>query len=205
MKKILGKVTPTAAAVAVTAVVSAGGGAYAAGQITSAQIKDHTITQADMTKRAVQVMQHQALRDRQAQVQQGFNQVKGDVKDVQGDVKDIQDAGGLPGAIYRVENYQNGGGGSASVACADDEAKSQQYTAIAGGVQGGDVASQSADGFAVQSSFPGRMDWGTGQPKPNRLDGWIVLGNGQRTDTLKVWALCIPTTDIPVQTVNLDN
>src|SRR4051812_9234823 len=66
---------------------------------------------------------------------------------------------GLAGAVYRVENYRNGGGGSATVACADDDATSQKYTAIAGGVQGSTVADQSADGFGVSSSFPGRMDW----------------------------------------------
>ena len=49
------------------------------------------------------------------------------------------------------------------------------------------------------------MDWDTGTPKPDRLDGWIVLGNGKYTDNLKVWALCIPTTTIPVETVNLNN
>jgi len=112
---------------------------------------------------------------------------------------------GLAGAVYRVEVYKNGGGGSATVACADDDATSQQYTAIAGGVQGSTVGTQSASGFAVSSSFPGRMDWSTNTPKPNRLDGWIILGNGVHTSTLKVWALCVPTTDIAVQTVNLDN
>src|SRR4051794_12667159 len=71
--------------------------------------------------------------------------------------KDIQDGGvhridlgprlqsnighGLTGAKFRVENYQNGGGGSATVACANDDAKSQKYTAIAGGVQGSTVDS----------------------------------------------------------------
>lgn len=114
-------------------------------------------------------------------------------------------ASGLAGAVYRVESYENGGGGSATVACADDPAVSQQYTAIAGGVQGSTVDSQSPNGFEVTSSFPGRMDWDTNAPKENRLDGWIVLGNGQYTGTLKVWALCVPTTDIPVQTVSLDN
>jgi hypothetical protein len=116
-----------------------------------------------------------------------------------------QGANGLADAVYRVENYLNGGGGSATVACADDDAVSQTYTAIAGGVQGSTVGTQSADGFAVTSSFPGRMDWNTGEPKANRLDGWIVLGNGKWTGTLKVWALCVPTTDISVQTVDLDN
>lgn len=116
--------------------------------------------------------------------------------------KTLDTAGSLKGAIYRVENYQNGGGGDATVACANSEEKSQKYTAIAGGVEAGHTGTND---FAVSASFPGRMDWTTGTPKPNRLDGWIVLGNGKYTDNLKVWALCIPTTSIPVQTVNLNN
>jgi hypothetical protein len=110
--------------------------------------------------------------------------------------------GTLRGAVYRVENYENGGGGDATVACANNEEKSQKYTAISGGVEAGHVGSNA---FSVTASFPGGMDWSTNTPKPGRLDGWIVLGNGQYTDTLKVWALCIPTTDIPVHTRDLDN
>jgi len=108
-------------------------------------------------------------------------------------------------SVYRVENYKNGGGGSATVACADDDTESQKYTAIAGGVEAGNVGNQGPNGFVMSSSFPGRMDWNTGEPKPGRLDGWIVLGNGNYTDNLKVWALCVPTTSIPVQQVDLDN
>jgi hypothetical protein len=111
----------------------------------------------------------------------------------------------LKGARFRVENYMNGGGGSATVACANDDATSQKFTAISGGVEGSTVASQSPTGFAVSSSFPGRMDWTTGTPKSGRLDGWIILGNGQQTSDLKVWALCVPTTDIPVQQIDLNN
>ena len=57
----------------------------------------------------------------------------------------------------------------------------------------------------MTASFPGRIDWNTGEPKAGRLDGWIILGNGKATDNLKVWALCVPTTSIPVDTVDLDN
>jgi hypothetical protein len=57
----------------------------------------------------------------------------------------------------------------------------------------------------VSASFPGRIDWSTGLPKQGRLDGWVILGNGQHTDNLQVWALCVPTVDIPVQKVNLSN
>ncbi len=118
-------------------------------------------------------------------------------------------AGTLRGAVYRVENYQNGGGGDATVACAKNDATSQKYTAIAGGVQAGHTGSEpghtGANAFSVSASFPGRMDWSTGTPKPGRLDGWIVLGNGQYTDNLKVWALCLPTSSIPVHQVDLNN
>lgn len=126
---------------------------------------------------------------------------------------------GLTGAVYRVANYTSGGTSSATVACADTDADSMNYTAIAGGVQGS-VSNSNANGtenansFAVTSSFPGRMDWagadgirdtgdaGEGLPKPGRLDGWVVLSNGKATSTLRVWALCVPTNSIPVETTN---
>jgi hypothetical protein len=113
----------------------------------------------------------------------------------------------LAGAVYRVENYTNGGAGDATVACAPDEATSRQYTAIAGGVETGHVESMTGtpNDFSVTASFPGRMDWNTGKPKADRLDGWIVLGNGPLQSSFKVWALCVPTTSIPVQQVDLDN
>ncbi|WP_456826870.1 hypothetical protein [Cellulomonas sp. P5_E12] len=112
---------------------------------------------------------------------------------------------GFSGAVYRSLTYLNGGGGSATVACADDNTVSQKYVAIAGGVQGSTVDTQSTDGFAVTSSFPGRMDWDTNAPKPNRLDGWIILGNNVHTTDLTVWALCVPTTSIEVQHSTIEN
>lgn len=112
---------------------------------------------------------------------------------------------GLAGAVYRTLTYTNGGGGSATVACADDDTASRAYTAIAGGVQGDTVADQGEDGFAITASFPGRMDWDAGTPKADRLDGWIVLGNGEYTETLTVWALCVPTNAIPVDAGTIDN
>lgn len=208
MKNILGKVTPTIAAVAVSTVLAAGGGAYAATQITSGQIKDHTITQADLSKRAVQVMQHQSLRDRQDKVQQGVGQVKRQVNQVQGQVQDVKGQvdgiAGLKGAVYRVETYKNGGGGSATVACADDDAVSQTYTAISGGYSASTVETQPGNEFHATASFPGRMDWDTNQPKDGRLDGWIVLGSDKSAPAgvpLKVWALCVPNTSITVDQV----
>ena len=35
-----------------------------------------------------------------------------------------------------------------------------------------------------------------------RLDGWLVFSNGKGTNTLRVWALCVPTTSIPVEVTN---
>jgi len=57
----------------------------------------------------------------------------------------------------------------------------------------------------ITSSFPGRMDWDTNLPKPDRLDGWVVYfgdgaaPNADEGNVLEVWALCVPTTKIPVQ------
>lgn len=128
---------------------------------------------------------------------------KGDKGDAGSDGADGQDGrDGLEGAVYRVLHYTNGGGGDATVACADDEETSKQYTAIAGGVEAGHTGSND---FTVTASFPGRMDWNTGEPKDDRLDGWIILGNGEYTDNLKVWALCVPTTSIDVEEATIAN
>jgi hypothetical protein len=113
---------------------------------------------------------------------------------------------GLTGAVYWVANYKNGGAGDVTVACADTNEESMKYTAIAGGIQAGGVQSMGQTSeFDVAGSFPGRMNWETGTPKADRLDGWIVLGSGGWSDTLKVWALCVPNTDIPVEVTDIDN
>lgn len=170
------------------------GGATAAHLITSGQIKDHTIKQVDINPNALAAFKAQSGKP-------GKNGTNGTNGTNGANGKD-----GLAGAIYRVENYKNGGGGSATVACAANDADSQKYTAISGGVQGSESGTtETQSGFLVSSSFPGRMNWDTGKPKPGRLDGWIVFGNGQHTDTLKVWALCVPNTSIPVQQDDLDN
>ena len=174
-----------ATGVGVAFVIGSAGGAYAGHKIHTHDIAKHAVTYNKLSNG----LQHKVDKHvRGPQGKQGPQGVKGD--------------DGLAGAVYRVENYENGGGGDATVACADNEADSQKYTAIAGGVQAGHVGTND---FAVAASFPGRMNWDTNEPKANRLDGWIVLGNGVHTDNLKIWALCVPNTDIPVQTVNLDN
>jgi hypothetical protein len=112
----------------------------------------------------------------------------------------------LRGSILRIENYENGGTGSATVACANDDAKSQKYIAISGGVLTGNLSDdQGTDKFGVLKQGPGRMNWDTNTPKPGRLDGWIVAGNTINTTDLRVWALCVPRTSIKVQQVDLDN
>ena len=83
---------------------------------------------------------------------------------------------------------------------------STAFTAIAGGVQvTGLDAGANARNTPVSSSFPGRMDWNTNTPRADRLDGWIVQFGGnagaasdKAPEKVKVWALCVPNTNIPV-------
>jgi hypothetical protein len=103
----------------------------------------------------------------------------------------------LDGAYYSVAYYDVGdtnGGAIATVAC-----KAPSDTAISGGVSTDDYTKT----VPVGQSFPGRMDWNTNTPKPNRLDGWIVQfasQNGSAPEKVKVWALCVPGPNIPVET-----
>src|ERR1700754_1050106 len=115
------------------AIVLAAAGLFAAGgmstavaakMITGAQIKDGSIHSVDLSDGVNNKLEKHT--DNVSVGQQGPAGKDG---------KDGKD--GLAGAIYRVENYKNGGGGDATVACADDPAVSQTYTAIAGGVEDG--------------------------------------------------------------------
>jgi hypothetical protein len=173
------------AAVALVATTSAGT-AVAGGLIGSADIQDGSIRSVDIKDGRVRTNDLSADTVAKLQGKDGKN--------------------GLDGAVYRVANYTNGGGGRATVACGDTDAVSQQFTAIAGGAHV-EVAAGHTDTEPVTSSFPGRMDWSTNTPKPNRLDGWIVnFGNGAAPSagngSLQIWALCVPTTSIPKQVVN---
>jgi collagen triple helix repeat protein len=95
----------------------------------------------------------------------------------------------LDGAYYSVAYYDKGdtnGGAIATVAC-----KAQTDTAISGGVSTDDYMKT----VPVGQSFPGRMNWDTNTPKPDRLDGWIVQfasQTGSAPEKVKVWALCVP-------------
>jgi hypothetical protein len=179
MKKLIA----VSAGAVVIALVGATTGAVAGSLVTSADIKDGTIKSKDLTSNLGEKIDKHAA--------DGKNGVNG------------KDA--TFGAVYRVAVYDGGGTSSATVACADTDAESMKYTAIAGGVQGSvsnthpGGGTESSNGFLVSSSFPGRMDWATGEPKPGRLDGWIVFSNAQPTSTLQVWALCVPTTSIAKQ------
>jgi hypothetical protein len=101
----------------------------------------------------------------------------------------------LEGAYYSVASYDVGdtnGGALATAAC-----KAQTDTAISGGVSTDDYTKT----VPVGQSFPGRMDWSTNTPKPGRLDGWIVQfasQNGSAPEKVKVWALCVPGLNVPV-------
>ena len=125
----------------------------------------------------------------------------------------------LAGAYYSVAYYNAGNtnaGAIASVRC-----KAQTDTAISGGVQvtgiGGtqnEINAANSRNTPVSSSFPGVMDWdgskGTGFsnfPVPGRTDGWIIQfgGNAGATsdkapEKVKVWALCVPHLNVPVET-----
>jgi hypothetical protein len=110
---------------------------------------------------------------------------------------------GFAGAFYSVQNYNEtvGVGAIATAACdPNDDANSQNYVAISGGVQDTDSSTDMTTNdsqVAVAASFPGRMDWNTDTPKPDRLDGWIVqfAHVGSQDNNLVVWALCVPASD----------
>jgi hypothetical protein len=113
--------------------------------------------------------------------------------------------GGFTGLVTRHYDYVQdasypgaGSGGIATVACDDDPAVSQTKIAIGGGVQFLDVGRSTGtlqNAYVgethITDSFPGRMDWGTNTPKPNRLDGWIVRLNTTPSVDMRVWVTCV--------------
>jgi hypothetical protein len=176
-------------------------GAVASSLVTSHDIKDHTIQSVDLGNGAVT---HRVIRD---------GAVRG--KDLSESLMNRVERGAaghppLDRAYYSVAFYDVGdtnAGAIATVAC-----KKETDTAITGGVQvtgigvsQDEINAANQRNTPVSSSFPGRMDWTTNSPKPQRLDGWIVQfgGNaGQTSDKapekVKIWALCVPGLDIPV-------
>lgn len=103
----------------------------------------------------------------------------------------------MDGAYYAIAYYDVGdtnGGAIASVGC-----KAETDTAISGGTSTDDYTKT----VPVGVSFPGRMDWSTNTPKPNRLDGWVVQfasQTGKAPEKVKVWALCLPGLSVPTET-----
>jgi len=218
------KVGLAVAGITTALVVSGTTGAVAAKMITGAQIKDGTISRADLSDNINNKLDKTGEQGEQGeQGPAGPAGPKGDKGDkgepgadstvpgptgatgAQGPQgpQGPKGADGLTGAFYAVAYYNAGDtnpGAIATVACS---ATSQDYTALAGGVQIlGLDAGANARNTPVSSSFPGRMDWDTNAPKANRLDGWIVQFGGHDSDPapekVKVWALCVPGTDVPV-------
>ena len=197
MKKGITLIAVLAAVLAVTS------GAFAANHYlisSSSQIKNGAISLSDLSPAA-----RKALKGRQGwkgdtgaagpQGHAGAQGPKGDKGD-----------SGLTGAFYATAFYNAGdtnAGAIASVAC---DAEKTDYVAISGGVQVlGLGEGANSRNTPVSSSFPGRMDWAAGAPKPDRLDGWIVQfgGNAGATsdkdpEKIKIWALCVPGASIPV-------
>jgi hypothetical protein len=112
---------------------------------------------------------------------------------------------GFTGGFFSVQTYKGaiGPGAIATAACdPTDAANSQKFVAISGGVQNTDNSTDMTTNTGqvpVVASFPGRMNFTTNTPLPNRLDGWIIqFGHtGQQDNNPSVWALCVPRS-IPV-------
>ena len=123
----------------------------------------------------------------------GQSGAKGD----KGDKGDTGAAGDsyLHGAYYSVAYYDKGdtnGGAIATVAC-----KAQTDTAISGGVSTEDYHKT----VPVGQSLPGRDGLDTNTPKPGRLTAGsssLASQNGSAPEKVKVWALCVPGLQVPV-------
>jgi hypothetical protein len=184
MRFINRKTLALAGTAAALVAVSSTGTALAGDLIGSADIKDGSIHKVDLSK--------------------GVSAKLAKIGTPGKDGKDGKD--GLAGAFYATAYYNAGDTNAGAIATVACDATSSAFTAIAGGVQvtGLDAGANSRN-TPVSSSFPGRMDWSTNAPKPNRLDGWIVQFGGNAGTTsdkapekVKVWALCVPNTSIPV-------
>lgn len=189
----------------IAVVFAMGGTAFAAtaltgkdiknGSLTGADVKNGSLTKRDLSKNALNLLKGN----------NGTNGTNGAIGP-QGPAgaKGEPGASGLKGARYAVAYYDVGDtnpGAIATVACDANDATSQEYVAISGGVQ---TLGLKDNGITrntpVSNSFPGRMDWSTNTPKSNRLDGWIVqFGGGVDPKHTKIWALCVKkTADVPI-------
>lgn len=112
----------------------------------------------------------------------------------------------LTGAYYSVAYYDKGNTNAGAIATA--ACKLETDTAISGGVSVDDYTMNTP----VSQSFPGRMDWATNTPKPNRVDGWVVQFGGnagavsdKAPGKVKIYALCVPGLTVPVVQTYLDS
>jgi hypothetical protein len=209
------RVPAIAGAVLVIAVIG-GGSATAASLVTSkgvqddslrsVDVKDGSLRVKDLTSRAVHTLQ-QGSAGTGASGSTGATGATG----AQGPTGD-KGANGLLGAFYATAFYNVGDTNAGAIATVACDPASTAYTAISGGVQvlgigdnQAEIDAANARNTPVSSSFPGRMDWSTNTPRPDRLDGWIVQFGGNAGATsdkdpvkVKVWALCVPDTSIPV-------
>lgn len=204
----------TVAAAAVTALMLTGTAADAARLLTGADIRNGSLSGRDITNGSVsgQDITNGTLKGKD--IKNGSVAGK-DIKDGSLGLKDLDSStraqitspagGGFAGAYYSVAFYNAGiteSGAIASVSC-----KSTGDTAVSGGVQvTGIEPGANARNTPVSSSFPGRMDWSTFTPIPGRLDGWIIQFGGNAgavpdkdPEKVKVWALCVPGLDIPIE------
>jgi hypothetical protein len=171
----------------------------------SVDVKDGSLRVQDLTDRAVKTLQKVGPKGATGDTgAKGATGAKGD--------KGEKGANGLQGAFYATAFYNVGDTNAGAIATVACDATSTAFTAISGGVQvlgiggtQGEIDAANSRNTPVSSSFPGRMDWSTNSPKANRLDGWIVQFGGNAGATsdkdplkVKVWALCVPDTSIPV-------
>ncbi|MEZ5094638.1 hypothetical protein [Nocardioides sp.] len=191
-----------ALAAAVALVAASTGGAVAGRLITSADVENNSLQAVDLAPNSVKKSE---LAPGTVGWQKLNQPTKARIKGLAGK------APVLKGAYYSVAFYDVGdtnAGAIATVAC-----KAETDVAISGGVQVtgiGDTQEEinAANGrnTPVSSSFPGRMDWSTNSPRPDRLDGWVVQfgGNAGMTSDkapakAKVWALCVSGLEVPVE------
>ena len=205
------RVPAIAGAVLVVAVIG-GGTATAANLVTSSEVKDDSLRSRDVHNGSLRVkdLTDRAVTTLQSGGGTGATGTTG-AAGAKGDKGD-KGANGLLGAFYATAFYNVGDTNAGAIATVACDPTSTAFTAISGGVQvlgiggtQGEIDAANSRNTPVSSSFPGRMDWSTNSPKPNRLDGWIVQFGGNAGATsdkdplkVKVWALCVSDTSIPV-------
>ena len=205
------RVPAIAGAVLVVAVIG-GGTATAANLVTSSEVKDDSLRSRDVHDGSLRVkdLTDRAVTTLQSGGGTGATGTTG-AAGAKGDKGD-KGANGLLGAFYATAFYNVGDTNAGAIATVACDPTSTAFTAISGGVQvlgigdtQGEIEAANSRNTPVSSSFPGRMDWSTNSPKPNRLDGWIVQFGGNAGATsdkdplkVKVWALCVSDTSIPV-------